>query len=75
MKPFKTFLNENIPKKFVFNKVHITFHDDRADFHHGANLIHSKSGDYKNPTFAQYIGAKSKATDLWHTHIKNRFDK
>ena len=67
-------MNENVPTNFVHNKIHVTFHDDRVDYHHGAELIHSKSGHYQNPTQAQHNAAKGTAAQLGNKiHFKNRW--
>jgi hypothetical protein len=51
-------------RKFVKNGITITFHDDKVEYHSGGDLLHSKSGDYKNLTKSHIHGATSVSTAL-----------
>jgi hypothetical protein len=66
-----------IPKKgFVHDKISVSYHKDRVDFHHGGDLVHSIKGDYSNPHWGDIDKHKTQATRLWHKHIlKKRINK
>ena len=55
-------------KKFVKNKITITFHPDKVEHHYGEKLLRSKNGDYSKPTQRDLWTASSIATNLLHKH-------
>ena len=80
MKTFIQFISENsynksietmskpVGKHHVINKIHISFHDDRVDYHYGTKLIHTQHGDYKNPTKHHLSVASRKTGSLYQKH-------
>jgi hypothetical protein len=62
-----------IPKKgFVHDKISVSYHKDRADFHHGGTLVHSIKGNYSDPHWRDIDAHKTMATKLWAKHIKKK---
>jgi hypothetical protein len=59
-----------IPKKgFIHNKIKVSYHPDRVEFHHGGDLVHTVKGDYSDPHWGNIDQHKAVATRLWHKHI------
>jgi hypothetical protein len=67
MLSFKQYLDEAI----VHNGIHAEIKKDRIDFHYGGKLVHSRKGDYSNPTKTDHNTAKSIATRV-HLSVKNK---
>lgn len=64
----KETMSQPVGKHHVRNKIHITFHDDRVDYHYGSNLVHSVKGDYSKPTKQHLAVANHKTAALYQKH-------
>ena len=55
-------------RKFVKNKITITFHPDRVEHHYGEKLLNTKKGDYSKPTNRHLWTATAVANNLIQKH-------